>query len=58
MTNTYLTFVLGNPCRFLLLSDDLKEHVLDSLKYIYSDKEPKIRDKATELKRKLLSNGS
>ena len=53
-----MTFVLGNPCRFLLLSDDLKEHVLDSLKYIYSDKEPKIRDKATELKRKLLSNGS
>ncbi|XP_044163962.1 proteasome adapter and scaffold protein ECM29-like isoform X2 [Acropora millepora] len=48
----------GNPCRFSLLSDDLKEHVLDSLKYIYSDKEPKIRDKATELKRKLLSNGS
>lgn len=42
----------------LLLSEDLKEHVLDSLKYIYSDKEPKIRDKATELKKKLLSNGS
>lgn len=58
MTNTCFAFVLGNSCRLLLLSEDLKEHVLDSLKYIYSDKEPKIRDKATELKKKLLSNGS
>ncbi len=44
--------------RLSLLTEELKEHILDSLKYVYSDKEPNIRDKAAELKKKLLSLGS
>ena len=56
--NTFYVLVSENTRRLLLLSDDVKEHVLDSLKYIYNDKEPKIRDKATELRKKLLSLGS
>ena len=34
------------------------ELILDSLKYVYSDKEPNIRDKAAELKKKLISLGA
>jgi len=49
---------LQGHIRLSLLTEELKEHVLDSLKYVYSDKEPNIRDKATELKKKLLSLGS
>lgn len=48
---------LKGHIRLSLLTDELKEHILDSLKYVYSDKEPNIRDKAAELKKKLLSIG-
>ncbi|XP_078353041.1 LOW QUALITY PROTEIN: proteasome adapter and scaffold protein ECM29-like [Oculina patagonica] len=49
---------LKGHIRLSLLTEELKEHILDSLKYVYSDKEPNIRDKAAELKNKLLSLGS
>lgn len=54
---TRLSFVSGHN-RLSLLTEELKEHILDSLKYVYSDKEPNIRDKAAKLKNKLLSLGS
>ncbi|XP_020604939.1 proteasome-associated protein ECM29 homolog [Orbicella faveolata] len=49
---------LKGHSRLSLLTEELKEHILDSLKYVYSDKEPNIRDKAAKLKNKLLSLGS
>lgn len=49
---------LRGHIRLSLLTEELKELVLDSLKYVYSDKEPNIRDKALELKNKFLSLGS
>lgn len=54
---TRLFFVSGHS-RLPLLTEELKEHILDSLKFVYSDKEPNIRDKAAKLKNKLLSLGS
>ena len=54
---TRLFFVSGHN-RLSLLTEELKEHILDSLKFVYSDKEPNIRDKAAKLKNKLLSLGS
>lgn len=53
----YLLSVSGH-IRLSLLTEELKELILDSLKYVYSDKEPNIRDKAAELKKKLLSLAS
>lgn len=49
---------LKGHSRLSLLTEELKEHILDSLKFVYSDKEPNIRDKAAKLKNKLLSLGS
>ena len=54
---TRLCFISGH-IRLSLLTEELKEHILDSLKFVYSDKEPNIRDKAVKLKNKLLSLGS
>lgn len=48
---------LQGHIRLSLLTEELKELILDSLKYVYSDKEPNIRDKALELKNKFLSLG-
>lgn len=49
---------LQGNIRLPLLLEELRDHILDSLKYVYSDKEPNIRDKSSELKKKLLSLGS
>lgn len=49
---------LKGHIRLSLLTEEQMEHILDSLKYVYSDKEPNIRDKAAELKKKLTSLGA
>ncbi|CAH3027447.1 unnamed protein product [Porites evermanni] len=49
---------LKGHIRLSLLTEEQMEHMLDSLKYVYSDKEPNIRDKAAELKKKLISLGA
>ncbi|XP_031556184.1 proteasome adapter and scaffold protein ECM29-like [Actinia tenebrosa] len=41
-----------------LLSQDQKDLILDSLKYVYNDKEPRIKDKAIQLKKKILGEST
>ena len=50
--NNCLLSVSGN-IRLPLLLEELRDHILDSLKYVYSDKEPNIRDKSTETKKEI-----
>lgn len=52
----YLSFS-GSECQ-ALLSPRLKELILDSLKYIYNDKEPRIKDKAIQLKKQITHESS